>query len=200
MLFLLTACTLAPAALAMKPVQIDYAEVNHEAIEDARKFIQELKANPGDEIPEHGIIIVRAPVLGNLGAAVQDQLYCQLEAPRQVKVSTGPNLLSNNYQQPWEKQFFEKLNLKSLQSYPDKSIIFGALPKGAKHLPLVTAKALLKKKKCWLVVQTLASADKGTRDLFTSSEDHSVITAELSESYVSEEFIINRKEYDHDKQ
>ncbi len=176
--FLLTACAWMPSALAMEPAVI-WVKITRESTEAAQECIQGFKENPGDEVPEHGIIIVRTPVKYNLGAAVQEQLYCQLDAPRRVKVRSGASLPSNNDLQPWEKHFFEKLNLKSLQSCPNKSIIFGALPKGAPHLPLVTAKALLQHKKCWLVVQELEGADKEVRDLFTSSEDHSFITAEL---------------------
>jgi len=143
--------------------------------------VQQRRRHYSKEVPHYGIIVVRTPVPENVGVELQVQLQHHLELSRQEHIErpTASQLAKSTFQ-PWQRSFIEKLNLKSLQNCPDKSIIFGAFPKGTRHLPLVTAEALLQAKRCWLVVQQQETLDKYEKDLFTSGDDQSFVTAEIT--------------------
>ncbi len=197
-LLLLTACTWVPSAFAMKSeksdrdysINVTPVHATAKAREMALYCLEEVQKRHrhySKELPSHGIIVVRTPVPENVGVELQVQLQHHLELSREehIERSTASQLAQSNFQ-PWQRSFIEKLNLKSLQNCPDKSIIFGAFPKGTPHLPLVTAEALLQAKRCWLVVQQQETFDKCEKDLFTSGDDQSFVAAEITYGDVAE--------------
>jgi hypothetical protein len=141
-------------------------------------------------LPHHGLIVIHAPLNGgsrvSLSSAIQEKLFNTLAYESKTEVE---RFLSTPFEarrdahdpKPWEYDFIEALDHKSLAQAPKKSVLLCALPRDAQYLPLVVAKAMLAKNKQWLIVQQLAPKKHASRpELFTSSEDKSFVTMCIS--------------------
>jgi hypothetical protein len=158
-------------------------------------------------MPSYGIIVVRLDVGTSFklcsrpfSLSLRHELLITLDAQdreqniQREKLERRRNGASDStnseHPQKWSCGHLEKLNLKSLERAPKKSVLFCALPQDAQHLPLITAHAVLGGNMQWLIVQELwakNATDSESPRLFNSSDDIPFITMSISDPVIDDE-------------
>lgn len=180
---LLAACAIVPSMLAMESSK-DNEIITQDELREIPNIIRLLKGNASDAMYEHGIVVVTNPPTEiKFAATLRDQILEELD--EQQKLSELG--CDDQYDKPpmskedsaaWEQAVIEELNLKSLKKHP-KTVIFSALAKDARHLPLVLVNDILRQQKGWLVIQQLQNWQEHP-GLFRGEDDKPFVTMFLS--------------------